>query len=147
MNPGELHAVLTAYERGQVQGREVGVYENPYRDHPGAVGSAFKAGYDRGIADYCETEGRSDYGFNVGFAASQLAARVKNPAAVHVAYRVANAAMGIADVEATGIEWDGQLDDVLDAVAAIIPDADNADDLRRDAAEIARTQLGIGGRP
>lgn len=87
------------------------------------------------------------YGFNVGFAASQLAARVENPAAVHVAYRVANAAMGIADVEATGIEWDGQLDDVLDAVAAIIPDADNAEDLRRDAAEIARTQLGIGGRP
>ena len=57
MNPQDLHAILTAYERGRDDGLNRGVYANPYRGKPGPEGSAYKAGYDRGITQYCEAEG------------------------------------------------------------------------------------------
>lgn len=57
MNPNDLHAVLTAYERGREDAFTRGVYANPYRQKPGALGAAYKYGYDRGITQYCEAEG------------------------------------------------------------------------------------------
>ena len=57
MDPGELNAILTAYERGREDAFTRGVYANPYRGKAGPEGSAYKAGYDRGITQYCEAEG------------------------------------------------------------------------------------------
>lgn len=56
MNPHDLHAILTAYEKGRSDGLVRGVYANPYRGNV-PEGSAYRAGYDRGITQYCEAEG------------------------------------------------------------------------------------------
>lgn len=154
MNPGDLHAALTAYEKGRSDGLTRGVYANPYRGKAGPQGSAYKAGFDRGLTQYCEAEGMdeepvpltSSHAFNVAFAASQLAARFECAGTVNTSDRIAAAAIGVADAEAEGVNWDEvSYDDTLDRIAILVEesqgrliDEDLLENLRRDAAEAVR---------
>lgn len=159
MNPADLHRVLTAYEKGRSDGLTRGVYANPYRGTAGPQGSAYKAGYDRGLTQYCEAEGldeevvplTSSYPFNVAFAAAQLAARIERAGTVNMAERIAVAAIGVADAEAEGQNWgEVNYDDTLDRIAILVEasekvfghiDEDLLENLRRDAAQAVRTEV------
>lgn len=159
MTPAELHAALTAYEKGRSDGLTRGVYANPYRHRSGPEGSAYKAGFDRGLTQYCEAEHldeeamplTSSYAFNVAFAASQLAARIERAGTVNMSERIAAAAIGVADAEAEGVNWDEvNYDGTIDRIAILVEasqrvfgriDEDLLENLRRDAAEAVRTEV------
>jgi len=160
VNPRDLNRVLTAYEKGRSDGLTRGVYANPYRKTAGPQGSAYKAGYDRGLTQYCEAEGLDEeeavpltasYQFNVGFAASQLSARIQRSGTVNMSERIAVAAIGVADAEAEGQNWNEvNYDDTLDRVAILVEasekvfgriDEDLLENLRRDAAHAVRTEV------
>jgi len=49
--------ILDSYRAGVEDGFLKGVYRNPHGDDRGQVYSAYKRGYDAGIALYCKTEG------------------------------------------------------------------------------------------
>lgn len=49
--------ILDSYRAGFEDGFLHGVYRNPHGDDRGQVYSAYKRGYDAGIALYCKTEG------------------------------------------------------------------------------------------
>lgn len=159
MNPADLNAALTAYEKGRSDGLTRGVYANPYRGKAGPQGSAYKAGFDRGLTQYCEAEGMdeeavpltSSYAFNVAFAAAQLAARIERAGTVNMSERIAAAAIGVGDAEAEGVNWDeANYDETLDRIAILVEasqkvfgriDEDLLENLRRDAAEAVRTEV------
>ncbi len=161
MTPKDLHAALTAYEKGRSDGLTRGVYANPYRGKAGPQGSAYKAGFDRGLTQYCEAEHldeeavplTSSHAFNVAFAASQLAARIERAGTVNMSERIAAAAIGVADAEAEGegVNWDEvNYDETLDRIAILVEasqkvfgriDEDLLENLRRDAAEAVRTEV------
>lgn len=56
MNPEMFDAILEAYRRGIADGFHRGNYRNPFEGR-GLPYSAYKRGYDAGIALYCEAEG------------------------------------------------------------------------------------------
>lgn len=159
MTPKDLHAALTAYEKGRSDGLTRGVYANPYRGKTGPQGSAYKAGFDRGLTQYCEAEHLDDeavpltssHAFNVAFAAAQLAARIERAGTVNMSERIAAAAIGVGDAEADGVNWDEvNYDETLDRIAILVEasqkvfgriDEDLLENLRRDAAEAVRTEV------
>lgn len=49
--------ILDSYRAGFEDGFLHGVYRNPHGDDRGQVYSAYKRGYDAGIALFCKTEG------------------------------------------------------------------------------------------
>lgn len=122
-------------------------------------GSAYKEGFDRGLTQYCEAEDMDDeavpltssYAFNIAFAASQLAARIERAGTVNMSERIAAAAIGVADAEAEGVNWDEvNYDETLDRIAILVEasqrvfgriDEDLLENLRRDAAEAVRTEV------
>lgn len=159
MTPADLNAALTAYEKGRSDGLTRGVYANPYRGKAGPQGSAYKAGFDRGLTQYCEAEHldeeavplTSSHAFNAAFAAAQLAARIERAGTVNMSERIAAAAIGVADAEAEGVNWDEvNYDETLDRIAILVEasqrvfgriDEDLLENLRRDAAEAVRTEV------
>jgi hypothetical protein len=56
MNNQLFDAILDSYRAGVEDGFLKGVYRNPHDDR-GLVYSAYKRGYDAGIALFCQTEG------------------------------------------------------------------------------------------
>ena len=90
------------------------------------------------------------HAFHAAFAASQLAARIESSGQVSTSEKIAAAAIGIADVEAEGIDW-GQVefDSVCDSVARTIRDRMITSDyysleyVRQDAGRITREAGGV----
>ena len=91
---------------------------------------------------------KSEYGFNVAYAACQLAARSDESGTANMSERIASAARGIAEAEECGVDW-GQIiyDDVLDKVSRMISDNPSViteellDTLRRNAFEIVKDEF------
>lgn len=158
MNHQEFHALLNAYERGRSDGLKDGSYNNLYHNKPGMQGSAYKAGYDRGISEHCDSEGLNEeehvsmvytHTFNASFAASMLSASIESAGTVNTSERIAAAAMGIADAEAD-VDWgDVNYDDVIAKVAEAVEASSQSNEmvtdnvlkkLRNEAAEIVRKE-------
>lgn len=91
---------------------------------------------------------KSEYGFNVAYAACQLAARSDESGRVNMSERIASAAMGIAEAEECGVDWwQINYDDVVDKVSRMISDNTGEitdkllDTIRRNAFEIVKDEV------